>query len=78
METRIDAPAIDWSRDLVAVHVGGPVPGSPAAIMAGTIVAVTAVGTPGDMGIFGISGFRNGVHARSDGSTRTHWRIRNA
>lgn len=73
-----ETSAIDWDGDLVAVHVGGPVPGSPAARMAGISVPVTASSSLGEKAVFGVPDFPNGLWAHPDGSTRTHWRIRNA
>lgn len=74
-----EVPAIDWEGDLVAVHMGGPVKGSPAQLMEGTVVKVQAFPTcGGTMTICGIPGFVNYIGSDMDGRTRTHWRIRNA
>lgn len=74
-----EAP-IDWQGDLVAEHADGPVNGSPAARKAGTVVAVTVYATDGreHMSVFGIPGFANGMTVHRSGSSRSHWRIRNA
>jgi len=77
MDVRQTAP-VDWDGDLVAIHVGGPVPNSPAALMAGTTVPVTASSSLGEKAVYGVPGFPGGIWARLDGSTRTHWRIANA